>query len=65
MYMTSHFWLVVSRECTNIVIITLYYFCMYAQFFFFNQHLLILITAFNLYTICTIFCTNVYTQIYE
>ena len=33
-YMTSHFWLVVSRECTNIVIITLYYFCMYAQFFF-------------------------------
>ena len=33
-WLPSHFWLVVSRECTNIVIITLYYFCMYAQFFF-------------------------------
>ena len=33
-WLPSDFWPVVSRECTNIVIITLYYFCMYAQFFF-------------------------------
>ena len=33
-WLPGDFWPVVSRECTNIVIITLYYFCMYAQFFF-------------------------------
>ena len=35
-YMTSHFWLVVSRECTNIVIITLYILLLHVCSIFFS-----------------------------